>query len=84
MNLENIDLSKTCFACPEAYDVYYQGDYIGHLRLRHGCFTASREGRTLYEGFPKGDGIFEEEEREYYLTMGKIALMVYHMEKEYE
>jgi hypothetical protein len=76
-------LHCSCPACPEQYDVY-QGEYqIGYLRLRHGYFRAdyvaladARE--TVYEGHPKGDGVFEPEERERFLTEAVQALLKKH------
>lgn len=65
-------LEQTCGACPEQYDVYDWADQlVGYLRLRHGSFTAQHPysgSKYVYEANPKGDGIFEWEEREFYLT----------------
>ena len=33
-------LVRTCYACPEQYDVFFHDFQIGYLRLRHGNFTA--------------------------------------------
>ena len=33
-----IELVKTCGACPEQYDAYFEGYQVGYLRLRHGTF----------------------------------------------
>jgi hypothetical protein len=66
------DLVRTCFACPEQYDVYDKNNNkVGYLRLRHGEFRADYPdcgGETVYESYPDGDGIFEEYERMYELT----------------
>lgn len=59
-------LVLTCFACPEQYDVYENGDQVAYLRLRHGNFTASvpdAGGKIVYQSYPKGDGAFEYDER---------------------
>jgi hypothetical protein len=37
---DDIELRETCGACPEAYDVFFDGEYVGYLRLRHGSFRA--------------------------------------------
>jgi hypothetical protein len=71
------DLEKTCSACPEQYDVTRNGVQAGYLRLRHGYFNADVPdcgGETVYEGRPEGDGIFEEHERERYLTEAVEAI----------
>ena len=62
-------LIQTCGACPESYDVYLHNNLVGSLRLRHGCFTAQIDGKyePVYYGNPKGDGIFEYDERGRYI-----------------
>lgn len=66
-----IDLQRTCEACPEQYDAYKDGQYVGYLRLRHGKFSvdyiSNGELVRVWDANPKGDGIFEYEERDYYL-----------------
>lgn len=74
-------LYRTCMACPEQYDVFYEDQQIGYLRLRHGAFRADYPdcgGITVYEAAPEGDGVFEDEEREQYLLDAVIAIMDYH------
>ena len=73
-----IELVKTCGACPEQYDAYFNGDQVGHLRLRHGIFRVDYGfcgGDTIFIGRPEGDGCFEEDEREYYLDLACQAIM---------
>lgn len=63
-------LKMTCSACPEQYDVFYKGEQVGYLRLRHGVFTCSYPdvgGETIYEAYPKGDGSFDYDERDFYI-----------------
>jgi len=70
-------LKLTCSACPEQYDVFKDGKQVGYLRLRHGHFYASIpdvDGKTVYEGYPNGDGSFEEDERKQFLTEAIIAI----------
>jgi hypothetical protein len=77
MSWEDIELEQTCGACPEQYDAFYQGRQVGYLRLRWGHFRVdfpSCGSKTIYEASPQGDGIFEWEEREYYLTEAKKAI----------
>ena len=70
-----LKLVQTCGACPEAYDVSYEGNYIGYLRLRHGCFAARNNvDEVVYSAHPRGDGIFEYDERSKYLAEGLVAL----------
>lgn len=72
-----IKLLKTCDACPEQYDAFFGGDRVGYLRLRHGNFTVECPdvgGRLVYEACPYGDGVFEDEERDYYLRFAVKAI----------
>ena len=64
-------LELTCGACPEQYDVFLGEELVAYLRLRHGWFYAACPyvgGTVVYEAYPKGDGMFEDDEREFYLT----------------
>ena len=73
-----IELVETCGACPEQYDAYFNGDQVGYLRLRHGIFRVDYGfcgGDTIFTEYPKGDGCFEEDEREYYLGLASQAIM---------
>ena len=66
-------LKMTCSACPEQYDVFYNDEQVGYLRLRHGVFTCSYPdvgGEKIYEAYPKGDGSFDYDERDYYIMKG--------------
>lgn len=73
------ELRETCGGCPEAYDVYHNGMYVGYMRLRHGYFRVVYDeggaGETVYEAHPRGDGIFETEERDKHLRAGCGALL---------
>ena len=67
----DIELKRTCYACPEQYDAFLGGRQVGYLRLRHGYFSVDvpdAGGDTIYDadiGPVGGDiGIFTEEERE--------------------
>ena len=78
----NINLVQTCCACPEQYDAYdaETREQVAYLRLRHGWFyvTCPYGGETVYMAFPKGDGAFEEEEREKYLSEAKKAIVKFY------
>lgn len=71
-------LIKTCEAYPEQYDFYLDDRKIGYLRLRWGYFRAEYvpSGETAYEAYPKGDGIFDSDERDYYLKRALDALLL--------
>ena len=71
MEIKGYELKLTCSACPEQYDVFKDGKQIAYLRLRHGWFYASVpdcSDNIVYKAEPKGDGMFEEDERMRYLT----------------
>ena len=79
--IEGCKLELTCQACPEQYDVYFCGFQIGYLRLRHGSFRASYPdygGVTVSTASPRGDGIFDPDERIKYLTAAVKALIEEH------
>lgn len=82
MNADDIDLYKTCGACPEQYDALGpDGNQVGYLRLRHGSFTVECPdcgGELVYSARPNGDGVFEDDEREIYLSAAKEAIANYH------
>ena len=72
MKIFEYDLIRTCFACPEQYDVYdKKNKRVGYLRLRHGKFQAEYPycgGELVYQSYPDGNGIFEDYERMHELT----------------
>ena len=70
-------LVKTCGACPEQYDVFEGDELVGYLRLRHGHFYASVPdvgGDVVYEAYTKGDGIFDDDERDEHLDKALAAI----------
>lgn len=73
-----IALVMTCGACPEQYDAFNgRGEMVGYLRLRHGRFRVDVPncgGDTVYEAYPKGDGLFEDDEREDHLIKACEAI----------
>jgi hypothetical protein len=72
-----IRLVMTCGACPEQYNAYDGDKQVGYLRLRHGGFTVEAPecgGELIYEASPRGDGIFEDDERDYYLRFAVDAI----------
>jgi len=64
-------LVQTSPACPEQYDAFDEdGNQVGYLRLRHGRFRVDfpeHSKETIYEAHPKGDGVFEDKERDFFL-----------------
>jgi hypothetical protein len=82
-NILGCRLLCTCPACPEQYEVIDNatGAEIGYLRLRHGYFRADYpnvRGETVYDSQPKGDGIFDDDERLPELTKAVEALLARH------
>lgn len=79
VEINGLKLVLTCPACPEQYDVFNaEGKQVGYLRLRHGYFRADYPdcgGETVYESQPKGDGIFDDNERMPELTKAVHALL---------
>lgn len=72
-----IILKRTCYACPEQYDAFLDGKQVGYLRLRHGDFRVDFPdcgGETIYEASPRGDGMFEDDERDYYLSWAVFCI----------
>jgi hypothetical protein len=71
-------LEKTCDACPEQYDVYKKDRCVGYLRLRHGYFSAeaftTNGNQIVYEAYVNGDGIFDDDERDFHLKTAKKAI----------
>ena len=78
----NIKLVRTCICCPEQYDAEdEEGKTVGYLRLRYGNFTVQCPdvgGTLVYQASPKGDGIFEEDEQEFYLSQALSAINKYY------
>ena len=80
-------LKQTCFACPEQYDVFYGEEQVGYLRLRYGVFTClypDESGEKIYEAYPKGDGCFEENERDEYIKTALNKIKEKMLEIKYE
>jgi len=73
-----ITFKQTSGACPEQYDALDEkGNTIGYLRLRHGHFTVEHpdvHGEVVYEAKTKGDGMFTEDERDFYLNQARERL----------
>lgn len=67
-------LVKTCGACPEQYDAFLGGRKVGYLRLRHGHFRAECFGDVVYEADTKGDGLFDDDERDHHLRQAVRAI----------
>lgn len=74
-----LTLMKTCDACPEQYDALLNGEQVGYLRLRHGHFYAQvpncGDGPIVYSTFTKGDGMFDEDERDFHLRHACQAIL---------
>ena len=76
--ISDFKLILTCPACPEQYEVFdKKGKQVGYLRLRGGWFRVDYPDcgiKTIYEAYPKGDGIFDEDERGYFLIEAVQAI----------
>lgn len=69
--IDGLELRLTCPAMPEQYDVYDGQKQVAYFRLRHGEFRVEVPrclGQTVYRAQPKGDGMFDDDERQHYLT----------------
>lgn len=81
-------LQRTCYACPEQYDVFdSKENIVAYFRLRHGNFRVhvpDYGGEVIYEAQPKGDGIFNEEERVRYLTEAIQAVQEYYINRRWD
>lgn len=76
-NFEKIQFHKTCEACPEQYDAFFENKLVGFLRLRHGVFRVEcpdSGGAVVYTAKTKGDGCFSVDEREYHLYKAKLRI----------
>lgn len=76
-------LERTCFACPEQYDVYDSlGQQVAYFRLRHGVFRVDVPncgGETIFSSNPDGDGLFSDEERVHQLTQAVLSVQEYYI-----
>jgi hypothetical protein len=72
-------LVKTSEFFPEQYEAFDEsGNQVGYLRLRHGWFRVDfpkHGGEIIYEAHPKGDGLFEDNERDFYLQEAYKAII---------
>lgn len=85
----HLTVDKTSLSCPEQYDVYYKDEVVGYLRLRHGVFKVEfvdKRGRfeEIYTAYPKGDGMFLEEEREEHIKKALEELDKYMTKVKYK
>lgn len=75
--VDALELVLTCSACPEQYDAMFDGRLVGYLRLRHGEFTVTCpdvDGQIVLDARPRGDGSFDDDERDDYLRRAKAAI----------
>lgn len=81
IDADEIRLERTCYACPEQYDAYDKfGNEIAYLRLRWGYFRVECPfgGEIVYSAETEGDGMFEDDERDYHLDKAKEAIADYY------
>lgn len=59
-------LKQTCFGCPEQYDVYDSDEIrVAYLHLRNGYFYAQVGGVVVYDAYPRGDGLFDDDQERF-------------------
>jgi len=71
------ELRQTCDFFPEQYDVFKQKKLVGYLRLNDRIFEVRHPdvgGEVVYEALVKGQGAFDDNEREQYLTKAIQAI----------
>jgi hypothetical protein len=76
--MDKLRLVLTCGSCPEQYDGYLGDEKVAYFRLRHGTFRVEYRGHTVFTGQPNGDGIFDTDERNYWLELGTRAVLEAH------
>lgn len=72
-----ITLKQTGYGCPETYDAFFRGAYVGHLRLRWGRFLVLNDADQILYAKDVGDGltgIFDVDERAKYLRRARKRL----------
>lgn len=78
IDIDGLKLVCTSVACPEQYDAFDATDKkVGYLRLRGGFFRVQYPDcleETVYEAQPRGDSLFEPDERGMYLKAAVAAL----------
>lgn len=84
--IDGYRLVMTCTGCPEQYEVLdSQGNEVAYLRLRHGHYTVSVpdfRGEVIYEAFPQGGGMFDDDERLKYLEESIKHIQRYYINRE--
>ncbi len=79
---KDITFKQTSMACPQVFEVSLSGKEIGSLRLRHGVFTviyfgSEKPNNIVFFDRPKGDGILDVDEEQFYLRKAKKSLVDY-------
>lgn len=70
--MDGYRLECTCDQYPEQYDVFKGDVQVAYFRVRHGTFWVrmpTSQNDVIFVCYPKGQGAFEESEREHYLKM---------------
>ncbi len=89
MNRTDYELTISCPAFPEAYDVYLDGNQVGYIYARWGRLTAYylvdgdwETQKEIYHSVINGFGEFEEDERNYFINRSIAAIDdTHHSEK---
>ncbi len=76
--LRMLKLTKISISHPEEYEVSLQGNVIGFIRLNYNCLRVdymNYGGEVLFDDATKGDGEFDESEKDNYIDMSKKVLV---------
>jgi hypothetical protein len=90
MNLliHGYQLTLTCAACPEQYDVHdNEGNQVAHMRLKNGVFSVhcpDYGDEIVYTARPRGESIFNDSERLSHLNVGIINMQEWLIRERYK
>ena len=73
-----LKIKMTCSSHPEQYDVFRNNLQVAYFRLRHGLFRVDFPEcgvDTIFEAEPSGDGLFDDDERFFYMAKAMRVLL---------
>jgi hypothetical protein len=77
INFNDVSLRQRCFDIPEQYSAYIEDIYVGYVKVNSGKVKVFDSNEYLVCSFKiKGDNVFEENERDFFLSNSKIALIL--------
>jgi hypothetical protein len=84
MSLKDVSLRQTYFDFPEQYNAYIEDVFVGYIKINLGKIVVrDPEDDVIYIARTKGIETFERDERDFFLSNAKIALilsMMYNLE----